>query len=162
MTKQIRDMKRSEYPLLEIFLYEAIFQKEGEVLLPRDIIKKPELQVYIESFGNPSDLCLVAEDDTGIIGCVWTRIIAGSVRGYGYIDDQTPEFAISVLKHARRKGIRTALMIAMLQRLDKHGYKRTSLAVQKDNFAVKMYEKVGFKIIDERNEDYLMIVDFSK
>jgi len=33
------------------------------------------------------------------------------------------------------------------------------LAVQKDNYAVRMYKKVGFKIVKESEEEYLMICD---
>ena len=33
------------------FLYESIFQREGEELLPRTIISQPDLQVYIQDFG---------------------------------------------------------------------------------------------------------------
>ncbi len=32
-----------------------------------------------------------------------------------------------------------------------------SLAVQKMNYAVRMYRKVGFEIVDENDEEYIMI-----
>ncbi len=31
-----------------------------------------------------------------------------------------------------------------------------SLAVQKANYAIRMYEKVGFKTVDENDEEYIM------
>ena len=34
--------------------------------------------------------------------------------------------------------------------------KRASLAVQKANYAVKMYRKVGFEIVGENAEEYIM------
>ena len=37
------------------------------------------------------------------------------------------------------------------------GYKKASLAVQKENYALKMYLKVGFKIFDENEEEFIMI-----
>ena len=52
-------------------------------------------------------------------------------------------------------------MKSMLQLLKDKGYKRTSLAVQKDNYAVKMYQKVGFEIIKETDEEYVMVCSFS-
>ncbi|RAP32386.1 GNAT family N-acetyltransferase [Candidatus Marinamargulisbacteria bacterium SCGC AG-414-C22] len=157
MEYTIRKMDKFEYFHLETFLYEAIFQRENEKRLPKDVIKRPDLLVYIEAFGKHSDLCLVAENNNRIIGCVWTRIISGEIKGYGNVDNKTPEFAISILKNFRRQGIGTALMKAMLQLLKDHRYDKTSLSVQKDNFAVKLYEKVGFKKISETKEDYLMI-----
>lgn len=41
--------------------------------------------------------------------------------------------------------------------LKKHGYKQSSLAVQKQNYAVKMYKKVGFQIVNENEEEYIMV-----
>ena len=34
-------------------------------------------------------------------------------------------------------------------------------AVQKANYAVKMYKKVGFQIVDENNEEYIMVCKLS-
>ena len=41
--------------------------------------------------------------------------------------------------------------------LKEQGYKQVSLSVQKMNYAVRMYKKVGFNIIDENNEEYIMV-----
>ena len=144
----IRNMLETEYPLLEEFLYNAIFIPEGTEKPPRDIIKKPELQVYIEDFGkHKDDFCLVAEpDDSGkIAGACWVRIM----NDYGHIDGETPSFAISILEEYRGRGIGTELMMKMLELLKSENYKHASLAVQKENYAVRMYKKVGFKIVDE-------------
>ena len=81
------------------------------------------------------------------------------MNDYGHIDDNTPSFAISLYEEYRGKGIGTELMKTMLKLLKDKGYKKTSLAVQKDNYAVKMYKKVGFKIIDENKQEYIMICD---
>lgn len=149
----IREMQKEEYLLLETFLYEAIFQRDPENLFPRDIIYKPELWVYIDKFGEmPDDLCLCAELDGKVVGAVWTRIIPA----YGHLDDETPEFAISLLPESRGLGVGTKLMQAMVEALRDRGYKRTSLAVQKDNYALRMYRKVGFEIIGENEEEYIM------
>ena len=141
----IRKIKMHEIPILSDFLYEAIFQRDENNLCPREIICRPELKIFIDDFGKPDDFCFVAEIDGKIIGAVWTRILCGNIKGFGNIDEYTPEFAISLYKEYRNKGIGTELMRNMLQLLKNKGYRRTSLAVQKDNYAIKMYEKVGFK-----------------
>lgn len=152
----IRNMLETEYPLLEEFLYNAIFIPEGAEKPPRGIIKNAELQVYIEDFGKrKDDLCLVAERDGNIIAACWVRIM----DDYGHIDDETPSFAISVLEEYRGKGTGTELMRKMLELLKAEGYKRASLAVQKDNYAVRMYKKVGLKIVDENEQEFIMAVD---
>ena len=150
----IRELKQTEYAVLEDFLYEAIFIPKGVEAPPREIIYQPELQVYIAEFGTKKgDIALAAEENGIIVGAVWVRIM----NDYGNIDDETPSFAISLYKEYRNKGIGTALMKEMLIRLKKEGYKQASLAVQKKNYAVKMYEKVGFEIYDENDDEYIML-----
>ncbi|MGL4696376.1 GNAT family N-acetyltransferase [Enterococcus larvae] len=154
---RIRPINQGEEELLELFLYEAIFQREGVEPLPRSVIQQPELYVYIEDFGKKDDYCLVAEQEDQIVGAVWTRILSGNQSGFGNLDDQTPEFAISVLKEFRGMGIGKALMSTMLEELNIRGYSRASLAVQKDNYALKMYQNLGFEIIDSNEEEYIML-----
>ena len=153
----IRPINPAEIYILEDFLYEAIFQRDETKLLPRETIYQPDIWVYIKDFGKPDDLCLVAEVCNEIVGAVWTRILNGEVKGFGNIDDVTPEFAISLHKEYRNQGIGTQLMRRMLALLKERGYKQATLSVQKDNYAARMYQKVGFKIIEEKEEEYLMI-----
>lgn len=154
MDYTIRKIKQSEIQLLSDFLYEAIFIPEGAVSPPKEIINQPELQVYTSAFGRcGSDICYVAEVNERIVGAVWVRIM----KDYGHIDDETPSFSISLYKEYRNQGIGTALMKSMLNELKEKGYKQTSLVVQKANYALKMYKKLGFEIIDENDEEYIML-----
>lgn len=140
-----RELLEEEYSLLEIFLYEAIFVPEGVSAPPRTIISQPELQVYLTDFGKKKDdIGLVVEVDTKVVGAVWVHIM----NDYGYIDDTTPSFAMSLYKECRGFGIGSALMKQMLCILQQKGYKQASLTVQKANYAVKMYRKAGFQIIN--------------
>ena len=147
-------MQKSEYPLLEDFLYEAIFIPPGASAPPRSVLARPEIAVYIERFGElKGDRCLVVLVDGSIVGAVWARII----DDYGHIDDETPSLAISLYKEYRSRGIGTALMRALLARLAGDGYKRASLSVQKDNYAYNMYKALGFEVCGENAEDYIMV-----
>ena len=157
MEYKIRAIGENEYTILEDFLYEAIFIPKDIPAPPREIIYKPELQVYVADFGKrKGDMGLVAEADNKIVGAVWVRIM----NDYGHIDDETPSFAVSLYKEYRNHGIGTALMKAMLNVLNQAGYKQASLAVQKENYAVKMYKSVGFVIVDENDEEYIMLYKF--
>lgn len=150
----IREMHPNENPLLEDFLYQAIYQPDKTNLAPRSIIEKPELQVYIKDFGTKKDdYCFCAEVDGKIVGAVWVR----NINGYGSVDNNTVEFAISVFDEYQKMGIGTALMNKMLEHLNKLNYSKASLAVQKENYAVRMYQKVGFEIVDENEQEYIMI-----
>jgi ribosomal protein S18 acetylase RimI-like enzyme len=157
----IREIKETELNILETMLYEAIYQPVGSELLPREVIKVPEISVYIDDFlKKKDDYCLVAEVEGIIIGAVWVRILAGEIKGYGNIDDRTPEFAISLIKEYRNQGIGTALMKKMIEYLKENRYKQASLSVAKDNYAVRLYKNLGFKIIAENKEEYVMLLKF--
>lgn len=153
----IREMNPNESEILKEMLYQAIFQPDETKLVSKAIIKQPELSIYIENWGKKDDICFVALVDDKIIGAVWTRIFLEEIKGFGNIDNETPELSISLYKEYRNQGIGTDLMIYILNKLKKCGYKQVSLSVQKENYAVKMYQNVGFKIFKETEEEYLMI-----
>ena len=156
MDYTIREIAKTEYAVLNDFLYEAIYIPKGMRPPDKTIIEKPELQVYVEDFGSrPDDRCLVAEADGKIVGAVWVRIM----NDYGHIDDETPSFAISLDKAYRGRGIGTELMIKMLSLLKEHGYQKASLSVQKENYAAKMYLKIGFVVVGESENEYTMAYD---
>lgn len=156
----IRDIEIEEYPLLEDYLYLAIYQEEGQGPYPREIVYDPSIYAYIDSFGcRDSDIALIAACDDKPIGAVWVRIIAGENKGYGNIDDFTPELAISVLPQYRNLGVGKKLMLAIIDRLKQMGYSKTSLSVHKSNFAVKLYKSVGFEILKDQEKDYVMVLD---
>ncbi len=150
----IREMKKSEYIFLKDFLYEAIFIPQGMEDPPKSIVNIPELNIYISDFGSSiHDISLVSEIDEKLIGAVWVRII----NDYGHIDDKTPSLAIGLYEEYRGKGIGTKLMEKIISILIERKYKQVSLSVQKDNYAVKMYKKLGFEIFSENTEEYIMV-----
>lgn len=73
------------------------------------------------------------------------------------MDDETPSLSISLYKEYRNKGIGSHLMNKMEKQLKSKGYSRISLSVQKANYAVDMYLKLGFKIIRETEEEFVMM-----
>ena len=78
---------------------------------------------------------------------------------YGHVDDETPSCAVSLYKEYRGQGIGSQLMMKMLDLLRQQSYKKVSLSVQKANYAVKMYEKSGFKTVDENEKEYIMAAE---
>ncbi|MDE6830499.1 MAG: GNAT family N-acetyltransferase, partial [Lachnospiraceae bacterium] len=121
-----------------------------------------ELAVYIADFGQADDLCLVAEAYGHLLGAVWTRILAGKIKGYGNVDEHTPEFTISVKKEFRQQGIGSKLMQEMIILLKSKGYEKVSLSVNKDNYAYRMYQKQGFHVIQKRDEENLMVLELKE
>ena len=151
---EIRPLKSEEIPLLEEFLYQAIFISQGLAPLSRSILKEPDLEMYIKDFGQqPDDWALAAEVDGQLVGAVWVRIM----KDYSYYDDQTPSLSFSFLPEFRSQGLGQQLMTAMLDLLKAKGYPSVSLSVSKDNPAVRFYQRLGFVTVEEREEDYLML-----
>lgn len=150
----IRPIRPDEISLLRDFLYEAIYIPEGVEPPSKEVIDLPELKIYIDNFGKSrADHCLVAEYDGRVVGAVWSRIM----NDYGHIDDNTPSLSISLYKEYRNKGIGTILMKEIIKLLGNKGYDCVSLSVQKANYAAGMYMKLGFKIVRETDEEFVMV-----
>ena len=137
---KIREIKPKELLFLEEMLFQAIFVADKDVVLPREIIEQPDLKKYIQDFGQDGDYCLVAEQYDKLIGAIWIRFI----NGYGFVDNDTPELSMAVLKGHRGKGIGKQLLTKMIDRLRDNRLKRISLSVDKENFAHGFYKKHGF------------------
>lgn len=149
----IRELRKSEFPLLEHFLYEAIFIPNGCGPVSPSVLALPELRLYIDRFGEePHDLCSAAECNGAVVGALWSRMM----QDYGHIDGETPSLAMSVDPDYRGLGIGTALLRAHLTALQKRGYARVSLSVQKANAALRLYRRLGFSVIGETEEEYVM------
>ncbi|MCL2616587.1 MAG: GNAT family N-acetyltransferase [Defluviitaleaceae bacterium] len=149
----IRELLPADYPKLQDFLYHAIYQPPGTQPLPKHTIFTPEIFVYIENFGKPNDYGVLAEQGGQTIGMAWARIIPA----YGNIDPSTTELAVSVLPEHRGQGIGTALLSSLFNLLRKHGHSQTSLSVQKANPAYRLYKRMGYKILRENDEDYILV-----
>ena len=152
----IRPLREEEMDLLKDFLYEAIFIPAGVAPPDRSILARPELALYYEGFGaRPADQALVAAVDGRVIGAAWSRIM----NDYGHVDDETPSLAMALYREYRGQGIGTRLLKALLAELAGRGFRRVSLSVQKENYAVRLYRAVGFRTIRETEEEYIMVCD---
>ena len=148
MDYEVRHIRQEEWPLLADFLYEAIYIPEGfEGEVPRSVIfDDPKCRAAFEGFGTlPDDRAVVAVAEGKVVGACWVR----TTDEHGHIDDATPSFSISLCKPYRGKGIGTAMMRTMLDELREAGYARASLSVQKENPALRPYERVGFRIVGD-------------
>ncbi len=162
MDYEVRHIRKDERQLLEEFLYEAIYVPEGfEGEVPRSVVyDDPKCRAAYLGFGSrPDDRAVVAVVDDKVIGACWVR----TTDEYGHIDDATPSFSISLYKPYRGRGIGTAMMRAMLDELRDAGYARASLSVQKDNPALRLYERLGFRIVGDGFDatEWLMVKELA-
>ncbi len=149
----IRLMNVEEFDLLEMFLYEAIFQP-NQKKAPFSIIYENHLYQYIEKFGvKEHDICYCAQVENDIIGAVWVRETNRECSE----TDVVLEFSISVLQHYRKQGIGRQLMKRMIEHIRKQGYKKAILSVQQQNYARKLYEELGFYQVDQHDQEIIMM-----
>jgi len=150
----IRAIGPGDGSLLEGFLYGALFLPPGIEPPTREVIYDPAVYIYIDNFGSfPGDCGFLAEIGGRAVGAAWVR----HIEAYGHIDGETPELAISVLPACRGQGIGSALMARLFDALKRRGCARTSLSVQKQNPAARLYLRLGYEIVRENEEDYLMV-----
>ena len=153
----IRPLWRREYALLNHFLYEAIYVAEGEVPPPLSVLDDPSLRHYVQDFGREGDYALAAEVHDKVVGVVWVRLFPPHDPGYGFLDKETPELCISIDSSYRSKGLGSQLIEEMCTVVSNAGYQRVSLSVQKENRACSLYQRLGFAVVDERGDAYVMV-----
>ena len=111
-------------------------------------LDNPDLARYIENFGRAGDCAIVAHNDEQIIGIAWARIWTLDNRGFGWIDETTPEMAIAVESEFQNCGVGARLMKALKAELGAAGATQIALNVRADSPAVRLYQKLGFAKID--------------
>src|SRR5689334_4247341 len=94
----IRPLTLADEAFLWEMLYLAIYVPEGAAPFPRDIVRSPEIRRYAQDWGQADDLGLVAvrQEYGEPVGATWTRLLKGENKGYGYVDEATPELTMAV------------------------------------------------------------------
>jgi GNAT superfamily N-acetyltransferase len=154
MAIKIRALTLEDAPFLREALYHAIFVPPDTEPPARSIIDLPELAVYIEDFGTRTgDVGVLALDGATPVGAAWARLM----RGFGFIDGATPELSIALLPNYRGSGIGTGLLKALLAALTPTA-SRVSLSVQMSNPAFRLYQRLGFQMVDRDGDSAIMVL----
>jgi ribosomal protein S18 acetylase RimI-like enzyme len=90
------------------------------------------------------------------IGAAWLRLLTGDERGYGYVDDETPELGMAVLPAYRGRGVGSALLTRLLKSAGAV-YHAVCLSVSADNPAVRLYTRTGFEQVCECEASLTMV-----
>src|ERR1043166_1826205 len=73
---------------------------------------EPPVQRYVERWGRPGDTALIAIQDFQPVGAAWYRLFRADNRGYGFIDEETPELSIAIVPSKRGSGLGSELLDA--------------------------------------------------
>jgi ribosomal protein S18 acetylase RimI-like enzyme len=159
----IRPLIKADEPFLWEMLYQAIFVEEGQPSPPRDILAQPELAKYVAEWGKDGDDGFIAIDEqtSKPVGAVWLRLFSGDAKGYGYVADDVPELSMALLPEYRGQGIGSKLMVQMLDYASSK-YSSVSLSVSRNNPALRLYERFGFRPVGTNGTSITMQHIFNK
>lgn len=159
---KIRPIQESDKNFLWDMLFEMVYFPEGERKPNKEeFLSQPDIYKYLDGFGlKNSDSGFVAENDKNeLIGAAWFRLFDNSNKGYGYINDDTPELSIAVLKEYRGKGIGSKMLKALIEKAKLDGYPAISLSVDPENIAFRLYIREGFKKVGVLDTSWTMKLD---
>lgn len=158
MSYSVRRLLPSDQRFLWEMLYQSLHMPEGGPPFPRDVVNRPEVAKYARAWGRAGDIGFVAVrvESGEPIGAAWLRLPTGGERGYGYVDDETPELGMAVLPVYRGRGIGSDLLGRLLESAGAV-YRAVSLSVSADNPAVRLYERAGFGRVRECGASVTMV-----
>jgi ribosomal protein S18 acetylase RimI-like enzyme len=159
----IRSLTRADEAILWTMLYHALYVPPGQAPFPAEIVRDPEIARYVIGWGRPDDRGLLAldDEDSTPIGAVWSRLFSSENRGYGYIDERTPELSAAVLPEYRNQGIGTRLLTRLMAEVESQ-YSAVSLSVSPLNPAIRLYHRLGFEFVSQESESATMIRRFDR
>jgi GNAT superfamily N-acetyltransferase len=137
---QVRNATPDEVDALHAALLHAFNWEPAREPLPLD---DPVLARYRDGWGAVDDLGVVAEVDGAVVGAAYCRL----VRGYGFVDERTPEVTIGVEPEHRGRGLGGRLLAALAERARAEGFDRLSLSVEPANPALRLDERAGYRAV---------------
>ncbi|NQT26000.1 GNAT family N-acetyltransferase [candidate division KSB1 bacterium] len=161
MKVDITPLTSKDTAFLEEISYHAIYLPPGQKPYPREIIKERSLWKYIDSWGKETDRGLIAvlQSNSEKVGAIWMRIFSKENPGYGFVAEDIPELSIAVLPEYRGQGIGTMLLEEMLKIAERR-YRAVSLSVSIENMANRLYKRLGFKVVQQTSDSYVIIKTF--
>ena len=143
----VRKAAEADTPFLEeMLLLAADWRSEAPVRSVADIMSEPTLARYVVGWPRPGDVGVVAEA-SGPVGAAWWRFFKADDPGYGFVDAATPEVSVAVRRGWRGQGIGKELLPALIACARAEGIGALSLSVERGNYAVRLYERLGFVTI---------------
>src|SRR5262249_29425404 len=121
-------------------------------------LQTPEISRYGWDWGRPGDMGFIAVNaETSFpIGAAWIRLMKDENKGYGYVDETTPELTIAVAPEYRGRGVGTKLLYCLLAEA-KNRRLSISLSVSAGNPAIRLYQRSGFEVVTTGGSSVTML-----
>jgi len=151
-----RPLRPDDQEQLWNWLHIALWDPPPAALRPREVLQDPDVRIYVEGWGQPGDVGIVAVSDRKDIGACWMRLLAPGV-GSASVDEHTPQLGIALQPEHQNRGHGSKLMRAALGAAVSAGYRQVSLTVHPQNPAITLYHQSGFKKLGLRSDYHLMV-----
>lgn len=146
----IRRAEASDADFLADMLVAAAFWRPDEPSgSVTEVLSQAQLAHYVVGWPRPGDLGVIALAGQQPVGAAWVRLLPESDPGYGFVDAATPEMSMGVVRRWRGRGIGSRLLDALIASAREQGLASLSLSVEPDNHARILYERAGFRQVDE-------------
>lgn len=146
--------------LLEMLVAAAFLRPDGPQGDIAEVLSQPQLAHYVAGWPRAGDLGVVALDNQLPVGAAWLRLLPGSDPGFGFVDaaPPPPELSMGVLQGWRGKGVGSRLLDALIAAAREQGLRSLSLSVEQDNYARRLYERMGFRQVSEADGSQTMLL----
>lgn len=141
-------------------LYSAISWNDDPNIPPLQVaVQHPAVARYHEGWGRAGDMGVKAVMADELVGAAFARLFTDDDHGHGYVDSETPELGIGVVRGQRRKGIGRRLMFGLADVARAKGIHRLSLSVNNPNPAKRLYESLGYATVQDDGKSSVMVLD---
>lgn len=148
--------------LAEMLVVAAFWRPDGPRGSVPEVLSQPQLAHYVVGWPRPGDLGVIALDGRQPVGASWVRLLPESDPGYGFVDAVTPEVSMGVQQAWRGRGVGSCLLGALIAAAREQGLASLSLSVEPDNYARRLYERMGFQQVDETSGSLTMLLELRR
>ncbi|MBA3372707.1 MAG: GNAT family N-acetyltransferase [Actinomycetota bacterium] len=131
--------------LTEMLAEAAGWDPQRPRLTPAQVLADPQLAHYLDGWGRPDDVGVIAEVSGQPVGAAWLRRFTADDPGYGFVAPDVPELSIAVVGEWRGRGVGSVLLEAVVQAGSDRGVTAVSLSVETANPARVLYAARGFR-----------------
>lgn len=154
--RKVRPLTPTDQPFLWEMLYQSLYVPKDSAPFERDIVNYPDIARYVKDWGRADDSGFVVVDENNQpLGAVWLRLFKDGEKGFGYVDDKTPELGMAVLPAYRGEGIGRTLLSHLIEATE-NAYEYISLSVAAENPALRLYQRLGFEVVAKCGDSMTM------
>lgn len=135
------------------------WRTDAHVRSALDVLASPETARYVSGWPQAGDGGVVAElVGLGPVGACWWRYLPVDDPGYGFVRVEIPEVTVGVIAKQRGAGVGDALLRRLISLADQARLPGLSLSVEPENYAIRLYERLGFMPVGTNGGSVTMLL----